>query len=64
MTIYFKNGETLHIAGQEGEVMKGKIAYALENDLRDWITLYHKEKLDQEGTLELILNLQEIVAVR
>ena len=64
MTIYFKNGETLHIAGQEGEVMKRKIAYALENDLRDWITLYHKEKMDQEERLELVLNLEEVVAVR
>jgi len=42
MTIYFKNGETLTIMGQEGERLKKKIAYAVEKGRLEYITLYQE----------------------
>lgn len=64
MTIYFKNGETLSIMGQEGERLKKKIAYAVEKGKFGYITLYHEDETDKEQELEMVLNIQEVAAVR
>lgn len=64
MTIYFKNGETLHISGKEGERLKKKIAYAVERGKFGYITLYHEDGASKEQDLEMVLNLQEVAAVR
>lgn len=64
MTIYFKNGETLTIMGQEGERLKKKIAYAVENGKFGYITIYQEKSENTEPDLEMVLNLQEVAAVR
>ena len=64
MTIYFKNGETLHISGKEGDRLKKKIAYAIENGKFGYITLYQENGENTEPDLEMVLNLQEVAAVR
>jgi len=64
MTIYFKNGETLTIMGQEGERLKKKIAYAVEKGMLEYITLYQETGENIEPDLEMVLNLQEVAAVR
>jgi hypothetical protein len=64
MTIYFKNGETLTIMGQEGERLKKKIAYAVEKGRLEYITLYQETGENIEPDLEMVLNLQEVAAVR
>ncbi len=64
MTIYFKNGETLTIMGQEGERLKKKIAYAVEKGRLGYITLYQETGENTEPDLEMVLNLQEVAAVR
>jgi len=64
MTIYFKNGETLTIMGQEGERLKKKIAYAVEKGRLEYITLYQETGENTEPDLEMVLNLQEVAAVR
>lgn len=64
MTIYFKNGETLTIMGQEGERLKKKIAYAVEKGRLEYITLYQETGENTDPDLEMVLNLQEVAAVR
>ena len=64
MTIYFKSGETLTIMGQEGERIKKKIAYAVEKGKFGYITLYQETSENTEPDLEMVLNLQEVAAVR
>jgi len=64
MTIYFKNGETLTIMGQEGETLKKKIAFAVEKGRLGYITLYQETGENTEPDLEMVLNLQEVAAVR
>lgn len=66
MTIYFKNLENISITGKEGDLIKRKIAYALEHNMRDWILIYNQE--DEEVTdmsvPDMIINLGEVIAVR
>jgi hypothetical protein len=64
MTIFFKNGEHITILGKEGEKMKKKIATAVETGKFGYITLYHESDSDKEPELEMVLNLQEVAAVR
>lgn len=64
MTIFFKNGEHITILGQEGERMKRKIATAVETGKFGYITLYHEDGTGKELDLEMVLNLQEVAAVR
>jgi hypothetical protein len=64
MTIFFKNGEHITILGKEGERMKKKIATAVEKGKFGYITLYHEDEAGKVQDLEMVLNLQEVAAVR
>ena len=44
--------------------MKKKIATAVETGKFGYITLYHESDSDKEPELEMVLNLQEVAAVR
>lgn len=59
MTIYFKNGETLHIPGREGQAMKEKIGAAIITGMGGLIVLE-----DEDGGLQAVLNLDEVAAIR
>jgi len=65
MTIYFKNLENVTIQGKEGQLIKRKIAYALEHNKRDWITIYNTdgEAIEDEVPI-MVINLAEVIAVR
>ena len=62
MTIYFKNGETLHIAGEEGEKIKRMVAEHLEKGHQAKVMVVMNE--DQLNTVDLILDIDEIAAMR
>ena len=62
MTIYFKSGETLHIAGQEGERVKKMAAEYLEKVWDSKIVVVMNK--DQLGVVDLILDIDEIAAMR
>jgi len=65
MTIYFKNGENLHIAGKEGDLIKQHIASAFEHRKRDWLVIYNTEDRSMGNEIPaLIIDLMEVVAVR
>ena len=65
MTIYFRNLENISILGKEGDIIKRKIAYALENGMRDWITIYNQDTVVNETAVpELVINLADVLAVR
>ena len=65
MTIYFRNLENISITGKEGNLIKRKIAYALEKDIRGWITIYNQDEVVTESSIpDLVINLDDIIAVR
>lgn len=65
MTIYFKNQESITIMGKEGELVKRKIAYALEHNMRDWITIYSADEVVTDQSVPgMVLNLAEVIAIR
>lgn len=65
MTIYFKNQESITIMGKEGELVKRKIAYALEHNMRDWITIYNTDEVVTDQSVPgMVLNLAEVIAIR
>lgn len=65
MTVYFKNLENITIQGKEGELIKRKIAYALEHDMRSWITIYNTDEIETSQSVPLmVINLAEVIAVR
>lgn len=57
MTIYFKNGETLHIGGEEGEIIKKQIKSCIMAGIEGVVVIDGKKE-------EVILNLGEVVAIR
>jgi len=71
MRIYFKNGESIHIGGEEGRQMKMMIAsrvemlMTIEKKSKGFITLYPNvdDGMDIGAQIGLILNLDEVVAV-
>lgn len=62
MTIYFKSGETLVISGKEGERVKRMVAEHLEKGHRTKMMVVMNE--DQLNTVDLILDIDEITAMR
>ena len=65
MTIYFRNLENVTIIGEEGDLIKRKIAYALEHDMRDWITIYNTDGKTVDNQIPImVINLAEVIAVR
>jgi len=62
MMIYFKSGETLHIAGKEGERVKNLVAKWLREPLENSLVVVVDE--DRVDEVQLILNIEEIAAIR
>lgn len=65
MTIYFKNGETLHVAGKEGERIKRLITKFLTETRREGysplLIVINEEDLEKT---DLILNIDEVACIR
>lgn len=57
MTIYFKNGETLHIGGEEGDLIKKQIKSCIMAGIEGTVVIDGKKE-------EVILNLGEVMAIR
>ena len=69
MTIYFRNLENITVLGKEGDLIKRKIAYALDNNLQEmrdgWIAIYNQDGVVTDQSVpDMLINLSDIVAVR
>ena len=60
MTIYFKSGETVHIPGEEGQLMKEEIRKAIVEGMGGLVALSDEDT----RKIGLILNLDEVAAIR
>jgi hypothetical protein len=62
MTIYFKNGETLHISGQGGEELKQDVGEMIagERAISSFLTI----RDDKTGKVIMVLNIDEVACIR
>lgn len=62
MTIYFKNGETLHIPGDGGEELKQDVGEMIagEKAISGFITV----RDDETGRVIMVLNVDEVACIR
>jgi len=65
MTIYFKNGETLHIAGEEGKRINREVMKFLRGtrDLENRPLFVVVNEEDRERA-DLVLNIDEVACIR